>query len=68
MDTEQFINQLLKNKSKELEEFKSYVKEYKIRDKSNYNGWVLVYLSWVQQHGEHIENIREIPNILLSDD
>lgn len=68
MDIDQFIVRLLKNKSEELEGFKSYIKEYKIEEKSNYNEWVLVYLSWAQQHGEHTENIRKIPKILLSDD
>ncbi len=68
MDIEQFITQVLKNKSEELEEFKSYVKEYKIEDKSNYSEWVLVYLSGAQQRGEHVENMKKIPKILLSDD
>jgi len=68
MDIEQFMDQLLKNKSEELEEFKSYVKEYKIKEKSNYNEWVSVYLGWAQQHKEHTENIRKIPKILLNDD
>jgi len=68
MDINQFITQLLKNKSEKLEEFKSYIKEYKIEDKSSYNEWVLIYLSWLQQHGEHTENMKKIPKILLSDD
>ncbi len=68
MDIEQFITQLLKNKSEELEEFKSYIKEYKIEDKSSYNEWIIVYLSWMQQRGEPVENMRKIPKILLSDD
>ncbi|KKN04860.1 hypothetical protein LCGC14_1093150 [marine sediment metagenome] len=68
MDIEQFITQLLKNKSEELEEFKSYIKEYKIEDKSSYNEWIIVYLSWMQQREEPVENMRKIPKILLSDD
>lgn len=68
MDINQFITQLLKNKSEKLEEFKSYIKEYKIEDKSSYNEWVLIYLSWLQQHVEHTENMKKIPKILLSDD
>jgi len=68
MDIEQFITQLSKNKSRELKEFKSYINEYKIEDKSSYNKWMAVYLGWVRQHKEHIENIGKIPNLLLSDD
>ncbi len=68
MDIEQFITQVLKNKSEELEEFKFYIKEYKIEDKSSYNKWIIVYLSWMQQRGEHVENMKKIPKILLSDD
>ncbi len=68
MDIDQFITQVLKNKSEELEEFKSYIKEYKIEDKSSYNEWVLVYLNWMQQYGKPIENTKKIPKILLSDD
>ncbi len=68
MDIDQFVTKLLKNKSEELDEFKSYVKEYKIEDKSNYNEWVMVYLSWMQQCGKPVENMKKIPKILLSDD
>ena len=68
MDIEKFITQLSKNKSRELKEFKSYINEYNIENKSSYNKWMAVYLGWVHQHEEHIENIGKIPNILLSDD
>lgn len=68
MNIEQFIEELLANKSSEMEEFTIYVSDYKIEDKSSYTEWKSVYISWVSQKEDSIENIGKIPKILLSDD
>lgn len=68
MDIEQFIEELLSNKSYEMEEFEVYIKDYKIENKSSYTEWKSVYLSWMSQREEHTENTGRMPRILLSDD
>jgi len=65
MDIKQFIEELLSNKSSEMEEFEDYVNDYKINDKSSYTEWESVYTRWAD---EHTENIGKMPKILLSDD
>jgi hypothetical protein len=68
MDIKQFISQLLKNKSTEMKEFKSYVEECGIENKSDYDEWEVVYFTWAQRCEEYVEGIKKTPEILLNDD
>ncbi len=68
MNIEQFIEELLANKSSEMEEFTIYVSDYKLKDKSSYTEWNNMYISWAAQKEYSIENVGKMPKILLSDD
>ncbi len=68
MNIEQFIEELLANKSSEMGEFTIYVSDYKIENKSSYTEWNNMYISWVSQKEDSIENVGKMPKILLSDD
>ena len=68
MNIKQFIEELLVNKAFEIEEFKVYIKDYKIEDKYSYTEWKNAYSTWEAQREEHTGNTEKIPKILLSDD
>ncbi len=69
IEIDQFIVLLLKKKTEEMEEFKSFIGSSKLySQKITYKEWKESYLNWALQQEEALKKTGKIPRILLSND
>ena len=69
MDINQYISLSLKEKEKEMEEFKNYIKTSTFPEREIMpDEWLSIYLDWSTQQKECVGKTGKMPKIYLSDD
>lgn len=69
IDINQYIVLFIQEKTKEIEEFKDYIKTSKLPKRIiSQNEWKAIYLGWSTKQEEGIEKPDKMPEIYLSID